>query len=97
MVASTIKSQCQECTLKSTPIVAVEDSESNWSSQYLMSTVEQCNISIWGALNVGEGGMEREVRADLPAPEGPIRRIFNVGLDSSVVISTVVFRKRCKE
>ena len=25
-------------TLKSTPIVAVEDSESNWSSQYRMST-----------------------------------------------------------
>lgn len=27
-------------TLKSTPIVAVEDSESNWSSQYRISTVD---------------------------------------------------------
>lgn len=28
-----------EPTLKSTPMVAVDDSESNWSSQYRMSTI----------------------------------------------------------
>lgn len=33
-------------TLKSTPIVAVEDSESNWSSQYRISTADVKSASL---------------------------------------------------
>jgi len=73
-------------TLKSTPIVAVELSESNWSSQYRISTVhcEQGPCLHGGMLSL---------HADFPAPEGPIIRIFSVGNDSSEAIFANNFGK----
>jgi len=64
-------------------MVAVEDSESNWSSQYRMSTVMRLDACMCSELGWF-------LRADFPAPDGPIMRIFSVGSDSSDAIFAVV-------
>jgi len=66
-------------TLKSMPMVAVEESGSNSSSQYLVSTVHGISIPWVFVTSVSMTSLQ----ADFPAPDGPIRSTLMVGKESS--------------
>lgn len=80
-------------TLKSIPMVAVDDSGSNWSSQYLVNTVHSVSGICFVDHLIASHPISRKkevgnAHADFPAPEGPMSSIFRVGSESSEAISS---------
>lgn len=69
-------------TLKSMPMVAVADSGSKTSSQYLVNTETRCQLVSFTViqLNLISGPISHVL---FPAEDGPIMSILSVGIESS--------------